>query len=223
MSSEVKMNSREVIARRIAKEFESGMVVNLGFGIPTASANYIPDGVDVVLQTENGGLSFGSAPKRGSTDPDLANAGGEPITMLDGSSAFDLSFSFSIIRGGHVDMTVLGALEVDQTGNIANWKIPGKFVPGMGGGMDLLVGAKKVIVAMAHTDKNGNSKILKNCTLPLSASGVVNQIITDKAVMEVTNKGLLLKEIAQGFTIEDIRKLTDADLLVEGEVKTLQI
>ncbi|MBI6871911.1 3-oxoacid CoA-transferase subunit B [Clostridium aciditolerans] len=212
------MNEREIIAQRIAKEFKDGMVVNLGFGIPTASANYIPEGVNVILQTENGGLLFGPKPKLGESDPDLGNAGGEPITMLAGASAFDLSLSFAIIRGGHVDATVLGALEVDQQGNIANWKIPGKFIPGMGGGMDLLVGAKKVIVAMTHTDKAGNSKILKKCTLPLSAAGVVNLIITEKAVIEVSKDGLVLKEVAPGVSVEDVVKSTEAELIIPEKI-----
>lgn len=217
------MDSREIIARRVAKEFESGMVVNLGFGIPTMSANYIPNGTNVILQTENGGLSFGSAPKKGESDPDLGNAGGEPITMLPGSSTFDLATSFAIIRGGHVDMTVLGALELDQEGNIANWKIPGAFVPGMGGAMDLLIGAKKVIAALAHNDKKGKSKILKKCTLPLSAAKVVNLIITDKAVIDVTNNGLVLKEIAPGLTVEEVIKATDADLIIPDDVKEMAV
>ncbi|MBE6043626.1 MULTISPECIES: 3-oxoacid CoA-transferase subunit B [Clostridium] len=217
------MNSRELIARRIAKEFKSGMVINLGIGIPTASANYIPEGVDVILQTENGGLRFGETPRKGESDPDLGNAGGEPITMLKGSAAFDLSNSFVIIRGGHVDMTVLGALEVDQEGNIANWKIPGKYTPGMGGAMDLLVGAKKVIVALTHTNKEGQSKILKKCTLPLSAAKAVDLIITEKAVMEVTEKGLVLKEVAPGVSVEDVLKVTDADLIVPDDVKEMEL
>lgn len=217
------MNSRELIARRVAKEFKSGMVVNLGFGIPTLSSNYIPDGTSVILQTENGGLSFGSAPKKGQADPDLGNAGGEPITMLPGASTFDLATSFAIIRGGHVDMTVLGALELDQEGNIANWKIPGAFVPGMGGAMDLLTGAKKVVAALAHNDKNGKSKILKKCTLPLSASKVVDIIITDKAVIDVTNDGLVLKEVAPGLTVDDVIKATEADLIIPDDVKEMAV
>lgn len=217
------MDGREIVARRIAKEFESGMVVNLGFGMPTMSANYIKEGVSVVLQSENGALSFGPSPKKGQSDPDLGNAGGEPITMLPGSSTFDLATSFAIIRGGHVDMTVLGALEVDQEGNIANWKIPGVFVPGMGGAMDLLVGAKKVVASLAHTDKKGNSKVLKKCKLPLSAAKVVNIIITDKAVMEVTDEGLVLKEVAPGLTVEDVVKCTEADLIIPENVITMPI
>ena len=212
------MSEREIIARRIAKEFTDGMVINLGFGMPTAAANYISEGVNVILQTENGGLVFGPKPKRGESDPDLGNSGGEPITMLKGAAAFDMALSFAIIRGGHVDVTVLGALEVDGKGNVANWKIPGKFVPGMGGAMDLLVGAKKVIIAMNHTDKVGNPKILKKCTLPLSASSVVDLIITEKAVIEVTDRGLLLKEIAPGITVDEVIKLTDADLIIPENV-----
>lgn len=212
------MNARELIARRIAEEFEDGMVINLGFGIPTMSANYIQEGTNVILQTENGGLMFGPKPSVDEANPDLANAGSEPITMLPGASSFDLAFSFCIIRGGHVDATVLGALEVDQAGNIANWKIPDKYVPGMGGAMDLLVGAKKVIAALSHTDKNGNSKILKKCTLPLSAASVVDLIITEKAVMEVTKDGLVLREIAPGLTVEDVVEITDADLIIPNDI-----
>ncbi|MCD3351493.1 3-oxoacid CoA-transferase subunit B [Clostridium botulinum D/C] len=217
------MNEREIIARRIGQEFKDGMVVNLGIGIPTGSANYIPEGVDVILQTENGGLRFGAAPKIGESDPDLGNAGGEPITMLPGGSAFDLAISLGIIRGGHVDMTVLGALEVDQEGNISNWKIPGVFVPGMGGAMDLLVGAKKVIVSLTHTNKKGESKILKRCKLPLSAAKAVDLIITEKAVMRVTDKGLVLEEVAPGVTVEEVVKLTEADLVIPENVKTMDI
>ncbi|CAG7840401.1 acetate CoA-transferase [Clostridium novyi B str. ATCC 27606] len=217
------MNDREIIARRIGQEFKDGMVVNLGIGIPTGSANYIPEGVDVILQTENGGLRFGAAPKIGESDPDFGNAGGEPITMLPGGSAFDLATSLGIIRGGHVDMTVLGALEVDQEGNISNWKIPGVFVPGMGGAMDLLVGAKKVIVSLTHTNKKGESKILKRCKLPLSAAKAVDLIITEKAVMRVTEKGLLLEEVAPGVTVEEVVKLTEADLIIAENVKTMDI
>ena len=214
MKGVIYMQDRQFIARRIAQEFKDGMVINLGFGMPTEAANFIPEGVNVILQTENGGLMFGPTPKRGESDPDLGNSGGQPITMLPGGCVFDMATSFCIIRGGHVDATVLGALEVDQEGNIANWKIPGKFVPGMGGGMDLLVGAKKVIVALSHTDKAGNSKILKKCSLPLSAAHAVDLIITDKAVIEVTEEGLVLKELAPGVTLEEVLSCTDADLII---------
>ena len=215
------MDTRAFIAQRIAKEFKTGMVVNLGIGIPTGAANYIPDGVRVILQTENGGLLFGPKPERSFADPDVANAGGEPITMLPGASSFDLSMSFCIIRGGHVDATVLGALEVDAEGNIANWNIPGKYVPGMGGGMDLLTGAKRVIVAMNHVDKNGNPKIRKTCTLPLSARKAVDLIITDKAVLSVETEGLMLLEVAPGSSIEEIRRLTEADLMVSSDLQNI--
>ncbi len=217
------MDVREIIARRISQEFKSGMVVNLGIGLPTASANYIPVGVDVILQTENGGLMFGPKPSRKDADPDLANAGAEPITLLSGASAFDLSFSFCIIRGGHVDVTVLGALEVDQHGSVANWKIPGKFSPGMGGGMDLLNGAKKVVIALQHADKHGKSKIKKECTLPLSAQHVVSRIITDKAVMDVTEDGLVLKELSPGISVDEVINMTEADLIIPDKIAEMEI
>lgn len=217
------MDAREFIARRIAREFRGGMVVNLGIGIPTAAANYVPSGIDVILQTENGGLGFGPRPARDAADADLANAGGEPITLLSGAAIFDLAMSFCIIRGGHVDATVLGALEVDSQGNIANWKIPGKRVPGMGGGMDLLTGARKVIVALQHADKDGDSKIRKRCRLPLSAVGVVDLIVTDKAVIEVTAQGLVLREIAPQLTVADVVAATDAELIVPASVATIHV
>ncbi|OHC71384.1 MAG: succinyl-CoA--3-ketoacid-CoA transferase [Rhodocyclales bacterium RIFCSPLOWO2_02_FULL_63_24] len=217
------MDAREFIARRIAQEFRCGMVVNLGIGIPTASANHVPHGVDVILQSENGCLGLGPRPSRAAADPDLANAGGEPITLLPGAATFDLATSFCIIRGGHVDATVLGALEVDSQGNIANWKIPGKRVPGMGGGMDLLAGARKVIVALQHADKDGDSKIRKHCRLPLSAVGVVDLIVTDKAVIEVTAEGLVLREIAPELTVADVVAATDADLILPATVATIHV
>jgi acetate CoA/acetoacetate CoA-transferase beta subunit len=217
------MDSREIIARRIAKEFKDGMVANLGFGIPNMAANYLPDGVNVILQAENGALNFGPTPKIGESDPDLANSGGAPITLLQGASTFDMDLSFAIIRGGHVDITALGALECDQEGNISNWMIPGIFAPGMGGAMDLLVGAKCVIAALSHNDKKGNSKVLKKCTLPLSAAKCVDIIITDKAVMKVTDKGLVLIEVAPGLTVDEVIKCTDADLIIDPDVKEMEI
>ncbi len=217
------MDCREIIAKRVAKEFKSGMSVNLGIGIPTASANYIPDGVDVILQTENGGLLFGPKPSIEDADPELANAGGEPITMLPGASAFDLGLSFCIIRGGHLDATVLGALQVDQLGMIANWKIPGKKAVGMGGGMDLLTGAKKVIIAMSHTSKDGTPKIVKKCNLPLSSIRMVNMIITDKAVIEVSEKGLTVKEIVKGLSVDELKSITDADLIIADDLKEMVV
>lgn len=203
---------RNYIARRIAQEFQDGMYVNLGIGIPTESANYIPEGIHVYLQTENGGLMFGPKPKRGESNPDIANAGAEPITMLPGGSVFDVATSFAMIRGGHLDMTVVGALEVDEAGSIASWKIPGKLLTGMGGAMDLLYGCKKVIVAMTHTDKHGNAKIRKKCTLPLTAAGVVSMIITDKAVFTVEAEGLHLKELAPGVTIDEVMEMTEGTI-----------
>lgn len=208
------MDVKEIIARRIAKEFKDGQIVNLGFGIPNLSANYKPDDVNVYLQAENGALGFGPNATKEQADPNLTNSASMPITLLKGASTFDMLTSFAIIRGGHVDMTVLGALEVAQNGDIANWLIPGVLSPGMGGAMDLLVGAKKVIVSLQHTDKKGNSKVLKECTLPLSAAEAADMIITDKAVFEVTEDGLVLKEHAPGVTLEEIEKITDADFTV---------
>ena len=193
------------IARRVAKELKDGDVVNLGIGLPTLVANYVPEGVEVVFQSENGFVGLGAAPEPGEEDDDLVNAGGAHVTILPGGAFFDSSISFALIRGGHVDITVLGALEVDQEGNLANWKIPGKMVPGMGGAMDLVVGAKKVIVAMEHTAR-GNPKILKKCNLPLTAKGQVDMIITEMGVFEFTDEGLILTEINPEFTVEDIER-----------------
>ncbi|WP_454052886.1 CoA transferase subunit B [Clostridium sp. Marseille-Q7071] len=212
---------REVIAKRVAKELKDGDVVNLGIGLPTLVANYIPEGVDVTLQSENGFVGIGPAPAEGKEDKDLVNAGGQFVTVLPGAAFFDSAISFGIIRGGHVDATVLGALEVDQEGNLANWMIPGKKVPGMGGAMDLVVGAKKVIVAMEHTAK-GNPKILKKCTLPLTAANQVNLIITEMAVMEVTKEGLVLRELGPQATIEDVKNATLADLIIPDNVKKME-
>ncbi|MEG0772793.1 3-oxoacid CoA-transferase subunit B [Clostridium sp.] len=208
---------REVIAKRVAKELKDGDVVNLGIGLPTLVANYIPEGVDVTLQSENGFVGIGPAPAEGEEDKDLVNAGGLHVTVVPGAAFFDSSVSFGIIRGGHVDATVLGALEVDQEGNLANWMIPGKKVPGMGGAMDLVVGAKKVIVAMEHTAK-GAPKILKRCSLPLTAAKQVNLIVTEMAVMEVTPEGLVLRELGPESTIEDVKNATLADLIIPENV-----
>ncbi|MFB3844589.1 MAG: CoA transferase subunit B [Candidatus Cloacimonadaceae bacterium] len=212
------MDKRELISKRIAQELHDGDYVNLGIGLPTEVANHIPEGIHVIFQSENGMLGVGPAPAPGSEDKDLINAGGGFITELPGASYFDSATSFAIIRGGHIDITVLGALQVDQHGNLANWMIPGKLVPGMGGAMDLVTGAKKVIVATEHCDKYGNSKILKQCTLPLTAKGKVNLIVTDMAVLEVASYGLVLKEIAAGLTVENVVKATDADLVVPEQV-----
>lgn len=212
------MDKRAMIGHRIALELKDGDYVNLGIGLPTEVANHIPEGVHVIFQTENGMLRVGPQPEPGKEDPDLINAGGGLVTELSGASYFDSATSFAIIRGGHLDMTVLGALQVDQQGNLANWMIPGKLIPGMGGAMDLVTGAKKVTVATEHCDKYGNSKILKQCTLPLTAKGKVTLIVTDMAVMEVTEKGLLLKEIAEGLTVDEVVKATDADLIIPETV-----
>jgi len=212
------MDKRAMIGRRIALELKDGDYVNLGIGLPTEVANHIPEGVHVLFQSENGMLGVGPMPETGKEDKDLINAGGGFITELKGAAYFDSATSFAIIRGGHLDITVLGALQADEKGNLANWMIPGKLVPGMGGAMDLVTGAKKVIVATEHCDKYGNSKILKECTLPLTAKGKVSLIVTDMAVMEVIDKGLLLKEIAEGLTVDDVVKATEANLIIPDKV-----
>jgi acetate CoA/acetoacetate CoA-transferase beta subunit len=214
------MDKRAMIGKRIALELKDGDYVNLGIGLPTEVANHIPAGIQVIFQSENGMLGVGPMPEPGKEDKDLSNAGGGFITELPGASYFDSAMSFAIIRGGHIDITVLGALQADEKGNLANWMIPGKLIPGMGGAMDLVTGAKKVIVATEHCDKFGNSKILKQCTLPLTAQAKVSLIVTDLAVMEVTDKGLLLKEIASDTTIEEVITATDATLIIPENVGT---
>ncbi|MFA5713235.1 MAG: 3-oxoacid CoA-transferase subunit B [Bacteroidales bacterium] len=204
---------RETIARRAALELKDGDVVNLGIGLPTLIPNYLPKGVHVTLQSENGLLGMGPEPQKGSEDPNFTNAGGGYISHFPGASAFDSSISFAIIRGGHVDLTILGALEVDREGNLANWMIPSKRTPGMGGAMDLVVGAKRVIVAMEHRAK-GSQKILERCTLPITAHSEVNLIITEMAVIEVIDRGLLLTEINPYFTLEEVQEATGAELIV---------
>ncbi len=216
------MNIKSIIANRVAKEFKDGNLVNLGIGLPTLVANYIPEDIEVTLQSENGFVGIGPAPEQGKEDPNLVNAGAQPVTINSGAAFFDSSISFSIIRGGHLDFTVLGALQVDEKGNLANWIIPGKMVPGMGGAMDLVTGAKKVIIAMTHTAK-GNIKILKECTLPLTAKGRVNMIVTEMGVMEVTDKGLLLKEKNPTFTVEEIQAQTEAELIISEDLKDMEI
>ena len=208
-----KSQVQDFIAKRVAKELTDNCVVNLGIGLPTRVANFIPQGITVHFQSENGFVGLGPAPAPEDVDPDIVNAGGQPVTILPGGCFFDSATSFGIIRGGHVDLTVLGALQVDQQGNIANYMIPGKLVPGMGGAMDLLGGAKKVIVAMEHTVK-GEAKILKECNLPLTAVGAVNLIITEMGVMEVTAEGLMLKEINPEYTVEQVQAATQAPLIV---------
>ncbi len=216
------MDAKEIIARRIAKELHDGDVVNLGIGLPTLVANYVANDIEVFFQSENGLINLGPTPASGYEDYDLTNAGGNPVTILKGGAYFDSSLSFSIIRGGHVDLTVLGSLQVDELGNIANWIIPGKMVPGMGGAMDLLVGAKKVFVAMTHTNK-GDFKILKRCSLPLTAVGEVDWIFTEMAVIEVSPEGLVLREYYPTYTIEDIIKATEAKLIIPKDIKVMDL
>ncbi len=215
------MNPKEIIARRVAKELNDGDVVNLGIGLPTMVANYLPEGMDITFQSENGMLGLGPAPSEEDADWDLTNAGGQPITMSADGVCFDSATSFGIIRGGHVDATILGSLQVDQEGNISNWIIPGKMVPGMGGAMDLLVGARKVIVAMTHTAR-GKIKILKRCNLPFTAVNQVNMIVTEMGVMEITEEGILLTEIAPGVTVEEIQEVTEPKLIISNNLKTME-
>lgn len=217
-----KQEMRNLIARRIAREFKEGDLVNLGIGMPTLVANFIEPGKNVILQSENGFLGVGPIPGPGEEDPDVANAGGQPVTILPGGACFDSAFSFAIIRGGHLDATVLGALEVDQEGNLANFMIPGKMVPGMGGAMDLVVGAKKVIIATEHCNKRGEAKVLKKCRLPLTAVGEVDLIVTELAVMERTEEGLVLREVAGHSSVEEVQAKTEAELIIPPTVGILQ-
>lgn len=217
------MDAKELIARRVAKMLHDGDFVNLGIGLPTEVSNYIPEGVEVFLQGENGMVGAGPAPKEGEpVDLEICNAGGKPITMVCGGCFFDSATSFSLIRGGHVDYTVLGAMQVDQEGNLANWVVPGGMVPGMGGAMDLVVGAKTVVVAMTHTQK-GAPKIMTKCSLPLTAMHQVDYIVTELGFMKVTEKGIVVEELAEGVTKEQIQAATEAKLIFADNLKTMSV
>lgn len=215
--------SKQEIAQRIAQELQNDWYVNLGIGIPTLVANYVPKGIDVEFQSENGLLGMGPFPFEGEEDADMINAGKQTVTVLDGGSIFDSATSFAMIRGKHVQLTVLGAMEVAQNGDIANWKIPGKMVKGMGGAMDLVASAENIIVAMMHTNRQGASKLLKKCSLPLTGVACVKKIVTNLAVLDVTNKGFKLLERAPGVTVEEIKKATEGTLIVEGNIPEITI
>ena len=216
------MDAKTLIAKRVAMELKPDTLVNLGIGLPTMVANFVPENVLVAFQSENGIVGMGPVPEEGMEEPTLTDAGGSPISALPGAASFDSAVSFGLIRGGHLDVTVLGGLQVDQKGLLANWMIPGKMVPGMGGAMDLVSGAKRVIIAMTHTAK-GNPKILRECTLPLTSARPVDTVVTDMAVLKSSERGLVLKEVAPGVSVDDVIQATEAELIVEGDVPEMAV